>query len=129
RPPLGHRTHAARPLRPRTHHSPGRSPAHPPARYPAPALTALAPLSPALRPLAFNAKRLSRPRDCPAQAPRYQRAGRAQPFWRRRLEPHRLAEALLHDLVGAAADRAEAGVAEGAFDAELGYVAVAAEDL
>src|SRR5436190_13747406 len=36
---------------------------------------------------------------------------------------------LLHDLVRAAADRAEARVAEGAFDLVLAHVAVAAEEL
>ena len=39
------------------------------------------------------------------------------------------AEDLLHDLVGAAADRAEPGVAERPLDPVLAHVAVAAEDL
>ena len=45
------------------------------------------------------------------------------------LEPELAAEDLLHDLVGAAADRAEAGVADGALDPVLAHVAVAAVDL
>src|SRR5829696_4243529 len=42
------------------------------------------------------------------------------------LQPHRLADDLFHDLVGAAADRAQAGVADGSLDAVLTHVAVAA---
>src|SRR5262249_37611960 len=44
-------------------------------------------------------------------------------------QPHRLADDLLHDLVGAAPDWAEAGVADGALDSVLAHVAVAAVDL
>src|SRR6478735_5895147 len=46
-----------------------------------------------------------------------------------RLEPHELAQDLLHDLVGAAADRPEAGVAGHALDAVLAHVARAAVQL
>ena len=45
------------------------------------------------------------------------------------LQAQSAAEDLLHDLVGAAADRAEAGVAQRALDPVLAHVAVAAEDL
>src|ERR671934_2909015 len=45
------------------------------------------------------------------------------------LQPHRLAEALLHDLVGAAADRAQARVARHALDLVLAHVAGAAVEL
>ena len=47
----------------------------------------------------------------------------------RRSEPQLLAQDLLHDLVGAAADGAEAGIADGALDAVLAHVAVAPVDL
>ena len=43
--------------------------------------------------------------------------------------PQLLAEDLLHDLVGAAADRAQAGVPHGALDLVLLHVAGAAVDL
>src|SRR3954469_13328194 len=48
---------------------------------------------------------------------------------RGRLEPDDLREDLAHDLVGAAADRAEAGVAGGALDVVLDHVAGAAVHL
>src|SRR5205807_8164224 len=46
-----------------------------------------------------------------------------------RSEPVRLADELLHDLVGAGADPAQAGITPGALDRELPHVAVAAQDL
>jgi integrase len=47
----------------------------------------------------------------------------------RPLQPHQFAEDLLHDLVGAAAYGAQAGVADGSLYAVLAHVAVAAVDL